>query len=267
MLAQRLEQHHSAMAIATIIEKKGSVPQQIGAKMLIAQDQILPLYGTIGGGNLEHYAIKFMHEQLVSQKMLAQIVTLNLQNDLAMHCGGEVTLLFEFFSRQKPWQIVVFGAGHIAQALVPLLCQLEALIYCVDDRQEWLAQMADRDNLIKIQLNFQEVERQFLVALKNRDETFFICLNRTHQLDFTLCKTLYQGSKPAYVGVIGSKSKAEKLSKELNNDGLAKKALSSLHCPIGSNHSHSPFEIAVDICAQIVQARALITKNGALETN
>ena len=62
-LAEQLEENHSAIAMVTLIEKKGSCPQQTGAKMLIAQEQKKPLLGTIGGGSLEAYAINFVTQQ------------------------------------------------------------------------------------------------------------------------------------------------------------------------------------------------------------
>ena len=37
-----------------------------------------------------------------------------------MTCGGVVKLLFEAYNFHD-WRIVVFGAGHVAQALVRLL--------------------------------------------------------------------------------------------------------------------------------------------------
>ena len=255
-LAQCLEENNSAMAIVTLIEKKGSAPQKTGAKMLISEGQVLPVFGTIGGGNLENYAINFIAQQFDNANPLPQIVTLNLQRDLAMHCGGEVKLLFEFFLPQKLWKIIVFGAGHIAQALVPLLCQLNAVVYCLDDRSEWLDKISDKNNLKKIQLSEQRSAEYFIEELSHIDDTFFICLNRTHKIDFSICKAVYRNGTPTYIGVIGSNSKAGKLIKQLNKAGISEGELNSLYCPVGLQKTgKEPFEIAINICAQIIGFR------------
>ena len=261
-LAEQLEENHSAIAMVTLIEKKGSCPQQTGAKMLISQGQEKPLLGTIGGGSLEAYAINFVTQQFacqgqaVSHNPLPQIIKLNLQRDLNMHCGGEVKLLFEFFMPQNPWNIVVFGAGHISQALVPLLCQLNASIYCLDDRAEWLDAIQEASNLKKIHLEDWKNPTPFLAEINKPDEAFYISLSRTHRIDFDISKELYLTGIPAYVGVIGSKTKARKLTMQLKEAGISDKKLTTLHCPIGSNLSNAaPFEIAISICAQLLEKR------------
>ena len=45
------------------------------------------------------------------------VVDWNLQRDIGMTCGGLVKLFFEVYNRND-WHVVVFGAGHVAQALV-----------------------------------------------------------------------------------------------------------------------------------------------------
>ena len=261
-LAEQLEENHSAIAMVTLIEKKGSCPQQTGAKMLISQGPEKPLLGTIGGGSLEAYAINFVTQQFacqgqaVSHNPLPQIIKLNLQRDLNMHCGGEVKLLFEFFMPEKPWNIVVFGAGHISQALVPLLSQLNANIYCLDDRIEWLDQIRAAPNLKKIHLTDWKKLTQFFAEISRSDDAFFICLTQTHQIDFSITKELYLNGMPVYVGVIGSKTKARKLTMQLKEAGISDEKLNTLHCPIGSNLSNkAPFEIAISICAQLIKKR------------
>ena len=44
------------------------------------------------------------------------LIEWNLQRDVGMTCGGAVQLLLECYNLRR-WHIVVFGAGHVAQAL------------------------------------------------------------------------------------------------------------------------------------------------------
>src|SRR5437764_14678292 len=73
----------------------------------------------------------------------------NLQRDLKMVCGGETKVYFEAFN-QAPWRIAIFGAGHVANALVRLLLSLECHITCYDTREEWLAKMPTSPKLKKV---------------------------------------------------------------------------------------------------------------------
>jgi xanthine dehydrogenase accessory factor len=64
---------HSAVVVATVIQTKGSVPREVGAKMLIAAGQI---FGTIGGGAGEAAVIR--QAQVVLQTGEKQRVEVDL---------------------------------------------------------------------------------------------------------------------------------------------------------------------------------------------
>ena len=68
---------------------KGSVPRDVGASMLVTEDQVV---GTIGGGALEFEAIE--RARLVSQDRLEN---LPLGPALGQCCGGLVTILIEIW--------------------------------------------------------------------------------------------------------------------------------------------------------------------------
>ena len=54
---------------------------------------------------------------------------------LGQCCGGEVSVLFEYFAAVGK-SVLVFGAGHVAKALVPLLAELPLRVTWVDSRAE-----------------------------------------------------------------------------------------------------------------------------------
>ena len=99
----------------TMIEATGSTPQDAGARMLVDAGGLI--YGTVGGGKVEHRAIEFAKAMLNDASQNRSIVDWNLQRDIGMTCGGLVKLFFEVYNRND-WHIVVFGAGHVAQAIV-----------------------------------------------------------------------------------------------------------------------------------------------------
>lgn len=53
--ATDLLEHGNSVALCTIIEKKGSGPREVGAKMIVSKNG--KTIGTIGGGNLERAII------------------------------------------------------------------------------------------------------------------------------------------------------------------------------------------------------------------
>jgi len=62
------------------------------------------------------------------------LVEWNLKRDVGMTCGGSVSLLLETYNIGV-WKIVIFGAGHVAQALTALLMTLRCQVTVVDPRQ------------------------------------------------------------------------------------------------------------------------------------
>ena len=122
-----------------LVDAVGSTPQDTGTKMLVDASGLL--FGTVGGGRVEHQAIEFARNMLAAPVGApARLVEWNLQRDVGMTCGGAVKLYFEAYNFQT-WRIVIFGAGHVAQSLVRVLLQLECQIVCVDSRSEWLAKL------------------------------------------------------------------------------------------------------------------------------
>ena len=89
------------VAVATIINVRGSVPREMGAKMLIH-----PLgqhYGTIGGGCGEADVIKAGLDVIDTGR--PQIVEVDLTEDISMQslgiCGGVMDVFVECWPQRK----------------------------------------------------------------------------------------------------------------------------------------------------------------------
>lgn len=91
-----LLQKEDAMVMVSVVEKKGSAPRGIGARMLVAANGMIT--GTIGGGVVEHLAVKRACSMLEEERQCER-VTYELGADKAasvgMICGGSVEILFE----------------------------------------------------------------------------------------------------------------------------------------------------------------------------
>src|SRR5687768_7811729 len=97
-LSESLARGDAAMLVH-VVELKGSGPREAGAQMLVTESE---LFGTIGGGELEHTATLKARELLQQGK--AALVRLALGPELNQCCGGSVTLAFEpFASADRAW--------------------------------------------------------------------------------------------------------------------------------------------------------------------
>jgi xanthine dehydrogenase accessory factor len=169
-----------------------------------------------------------------------------------MTCGGSVKLYFEpHLARHAGWSIVIFGAGHIAQALVPVLLPLPCSLMVCDARNEWLDRLPRAPNLRVIAHGSPADLVPTLPA-----HAFVLCMTEGHATDRPILQRLLTPAVFPYIGVIGSDAKAAVLRKELIAGGLSADAAARFHCPVGldfgTNHPH---EIALSIAAQLLTER------------
>jgi xanthine dehydrogenase accessory factor len=242
----------------TLVDAQGSVPQEIGAKMLVTAEGLA--HGTVGGGKVEKRAIEEAQGLLQSGGASAntKFLTWALDRDIGMTCGGSVKLFFEAFNLNV-WSITVFGAGHVANSLLNMLINLDCKVTCVDPREEWLDKLPDTRKLQKVLTDDMPA-----YARSVPPESFVVLMTMGHTTDKPiLLELLKRGVQFPYLGVIGSRAKAARLHKDVIDAGLPAEKQSSFLCPIGleigTNH---PQEIAVSVAAQLLQARDRWRSNG-----
>ncbi len=254
--ASKLAEQGVVFVTITLVQPEGHVPQDIGAKAIVTESGLE--WGTVGGGRLEARAIE--HALAMIARVMAgaetnkvvdsEIVRYELQRDLNMVCGGAATLFYEI-SAARNWSIAIFGAGHVAQATVALLCTFACNVICVDHRQEWLDKIAPRGNLRKIMAADMSLEVATLPA-----GTFYVCMSQGHATDLPIVRRILKRDQAAFIGVIGSQAKAKTLRGALLKEGFAQEAVDKIHCPVGLPiGGNSPAEIAVSIAAQLLQRR------------
>lgn len=247
---QELLRAGTSFVLVTLVSIKGSAPQDLGAKAIIVRDGILQ--GTVGGGKLEAKAIRHAQEMLEQcTEETKQLCTWNLQRDLGMTCGGEASMFFDGYF-VHPWNIALFGAGHVIQALVPILATMKCQIYCVDPRQNWLDKLPESPNLRRLCLS--DPAESVAVVPKNS----FVCLiTQGHGTDLPILKELLKQSHTyPYIGMIGSDTKALRVRKALEQDGFTEEQIAELRSPIGlSIGTNHQTEIAISIIAELLQIR------------
>lgn len=92
MLADWLKRLEGPAVLVTVVETKGSVPREAGARMLV---EALGQQGSIGGGELEWRALKVARAALRAGLAKPELRSFALGPELGQCCGGHVKLLFE----------------------------------------------------------------------------------------------------------------------------------------------------------------------------
>ena len=247
---QTLLDEGTSFVCVTLVDIKGSVPRAQGGRMLVTESGLYS--GTVGGGLVEARAMEFSQEFLLQDELSGQtkFVQWNLNRDIGMSCGGSVKLYFERFNT-KPWEITIFGAGHVVQALIPLLLTLECKLTCYDKRSDWLEKLPESPKLKKLCVdNLEENVEQ------TSEKAFVLIMTQGHRSDYHVVHKFLEHNNQAFLGVIGSRSKAVTLKKELKKQKLKQNKIEKIFCPIGfSLGGNHPQEIAISITSQLLYER------------
>ena len=237
------------LVAVTVVDTVGSVPQDRGAKMIVTAEGLR--FGTVGGGKVETKAIAEAQAMLLgAEGEITKFAQWNLQKDVGMTCGGVVKLYFESHNVGR-WRVFVFGAGHVANALVNVLIHLDCHVTCVDPRAEWLSKLPDSPKLTRVHSDDMPS-----VVKSIPDDAFVVLMTMGHTTDKPILVEILRTRTFPYLGVIGSDAKAAVLRRDVAEAGLPEEAKRAFFCPIGldlgSNH---PYEIAVSVVAQMVRIR------------
>lgn len=249
-----LVEQNTPHILVTLVHIRGSAPQDIGAKMVVtSQGRLL---GTVGGGKVEALAIQTALHML-QRKESSSLKIWNLQTDVGMTCGGEVHFFFEAFLVNL-WNIVIFGAGHVAQHLIPLLAQLDCRVVCIDSRQEWLDKIPTAHNIEKHCISSPTEAIEHIP-----DRAFVALMTQGHSTDLPILQAIYAtGKEYPYIGMIGSNVKATRVRAELRRMGVAEEQIAQLHSPIGLSFGNNhPMEIAISIVAEMLSVRDAKSSN------
>lgn len=235
-------------ALATIVATQGSTPGKLCAKMLVRDDGTT--FGTVGGGCTEADVWRIAMEVLTTGK--AQRVKFRLTAATAAEtgllCGGE----FEVFVEPMITTTVhIFGAGHIARSLAPLLHGLDYRVTVVDDR----ATYASPEHFPSgVRTEVRELDAA-LTDVHFGPHSFVIIVTRGHLHDEAVLEQAIRCGA-SYVGLIGSRGKIGAIYKNLRERGASGEALARVHAPIGLDiGAQTPEEIAISIAAEVIAVR------------
>ena len=262
--ARDLIEQGQDFVIAKVVDTKGSAPRKKGAVMLMKKDG--STIGTVGGGLLEAETEKLCRKTFeTKEKTHIYDFTLDEKQKgaLDMGCGGDATIQIDYIDAADPGDFIkefklastayIFGGGHVAYALEPVLRHIDFRTVVVDDREEY----ANSER-------FPHAERTIVVDdfdhsfddIDVDEDSYIIIVTRGHRGDL---KVLRQALKrpSAYIGMIGSRRKNRLLYDTLMEEGVTEDHLALIHAPLCLDiGTETPEEIGISIAAEIIGVRA-----------
>jgi xanthine dehydrogenase accessory factor len=139
-------------------------------------------------------------------------------------------------------RLLMFGAGHVGQALAPIAVTLPFHLDWFDTRPEFAGPGVTLSD-------------DPIAAVKAAPPgAFALIFTQSHALDYDLTRAVLARGDFAYCGLIGSATKRARFEKRLLADGIAPVALAGLVCPIGEIGltSKVPQVMAVAIAAELM---------------
>lgn len=247
LLEELLEARRSGRpcALATVAATAGSVPRNIGAKMIIYADGTLS--GTIGGGKFESLVIAEAAGCIERNEPLLKTWHLreSLPDSFGAICGGEVTVLIE--PQTPPWRMFVIGGGHCGQAITRLAAGCGFHVTVLDDREDILAQCHAAHNRLT------DPAPGFIGSRVWTKNDAIVIATRRYDMDCEALAAALANGGAGYIGMIGSRRKVRKIFDLLKADGFTEAQLATAHAPMGLDiGADSPAEIAVSLIAEVL---------------
>ncbi len=149
-------------------------------------------------------------------------------------------------------RLILLGGGHIAVPLCKMASMLDFAVTVVDDRPSFANSARFSDAAQVICESFAKA----IEDLQIRPSEYVCVITRGHRWDGECLRQILRGEYPSYLGMIGSRRRVTGLLGLLREEGFDAQRLAAIHTPIGLKiGAETPAEIAVSICAELVQHR------------
>ncbi len=248
---------------AKLIFTEGSVPRNKDTFMFISNSKI---FGTIGGGQLEHLIINKARNILKNNKKnYSTKVNIPLGPAIGQCCGGYAQIeLIKFedgkdacnsekkIYNQSRNNLYIFGAGHIGQEVSKRSIDLDFNVNLIDSRKEYLNTPKEKD-IVKIYAKYP------WMLIKNLPKNaYYVILTHSHDFDFKIINELLNFNTFIFIGLIGSKTKRKRFDKRFLHLGHDRLLINKIECPVGLSTitSKKPGEIAISIIGRLLEFRS-----------
>lgn len=267
--ARDLIEQGEDFVIAKVVETSGSTPRKKGAVLMMKKDGTT--VGTVGGGLLEAETEKLCRKTLETKEkshIYSFVLDEKQKGALDMGCGGDASVQIDYIDAKNPGDFIkefklastayIFGGGHVAYALEPVLRHVDFRTVVIDDREEYAndERYPHAERTIAVD-NFDNA----FDDITTDEDSYIIIVTRGHRGDLQVLRQAL-GKPHAYLGMIGSRRKNRLLYDTLLEEGFTEEDFEEIYSPIGlSIGSETPEEIAISIVAEIIQVRSQLNKD------
>lgn len=153
------------------------------------------------------------------------------------------------FERFEPaMRLVIAGGGHIAQPTHEIAATLGFSVTVIDDRPSF----ANAERFPRAHRVICDDFRRGVQSLGIDEATALVVVTRGHLHDLEVLRAVLN-SRPAYLGMIGSRRRVLTVMEKLKAEGAQEAFLEKVYAPIGLDiGAETPAEIALAIVAEIV---------------
>jgi xanthine dehydrogenase accessory factor len=305
-ILQKMEASVEVMLLY-VLHSEGSSPGRQGFKMAVAADN--SLYGSIGGGIMEHKFVEMAKATLQEARSTASVYLqvhdkATARNQSGMICSGEQTIFlyhvqasdlsaikdltvslqqnrngslqlspvgirfsdhipsvnFHFEQEsEKDFLLVektgykntlhIIGGGHCALALSRLMHTMDFYIHLYEERAD-LNTMEQNNFVHEKHLLHSYADLNPMIA--PGENVYVVIMTMGYRTDDKALRAL-MNKEFRYIGVLGSKTKMEKMYADYRMENIGNNFLLKIKTPIGIPiKSQTPEEIAVSIAAGII---------------
>src|SRR5262245_7546980 len=249
------------IALATVRATRRSAPRPVGSKLAVSKRG--ELAGSVSGGCVESEVAVTAREVLADgePRELTYGITDEQAGSVGLPCGGEIDVGIErvaldeldrLVEESAPYQLVVFGAVDIAEALCRGARELGWETVVSDPR----ASFATRERIASTDQLLVEWPDDALDKIDLNERSAVVVLTHEERLDVPALLGALR-SDAFYVGALGSRRTQERRRERLLAEGLSDADLDRLAGPTGLDlGAETPAETAVSILAEILAVRA-----------
>ncbi|HKF44884.1 MAG TPA: XdhC/CoxI family protein [Thermoanaerobaculia bacterium] len=259
-LAEQL-QNRGRVALATVVETKGSGPSKDGRRFLVFEDGTFS--GTIGGGPFEALVVADSaalfradgpRRLLKWYDFFEREIGGDEREPTNMICGGSARVLVERLDA-KP-ALLVYGGGHVGLALARIGPSLGFDVAVADDREEY-----SKPERFPAGVRTIRAGRDYALpseAMPKGRDLYVAVVTRCWETDLAALRPWVSPGAPEakYVGLIGSNRKIRGVFDRLREEGIREDEIRRVCAPIGLEiGAVTPEEIAVSILAEVTAVR------------
>ena len=242
--ARILESLRGSRGTVELVVVSDSDGRAAGARMLVRPDAV---EGSLGDPELDAAALA-----VATRERLARGHGGSLHN-LQTPAGRRLQVYAE--GHRPRQELVVVGAGHIAQPLATLGTLLDFEVTVLDDRPEFATRERFPEAAVVRTIDFADP----LSGIDIHAGCHFVLVTRGHKYDYECLRRLLAGhgeATPAYIGMIGSRRRVRATFVQLEAEGIPHDVIARVRAPVGLDiGAQTPAEIAVSVLGEMILER------------